>query len=393
MTMRSKYAWLVVLGVLAAIMLVPGVAWANFGVHGNYTMNTDACAGCHRTHTAVSSITWEAAPGDDRSALLLSTATELWQFCYVCHDAAGQGADTNVQEGVYEGTLYGTQGAILNSGGFESLGPTATTSTHMYTGASWGAYGGGLYAQGSVGATGNAIGQVGTGNLIKMSCGSCHDPHGSSNYRILRDYVNGNRVGGYYDASYDPTPTPFVKSTEVGYPSAGFRLHTAYPAYVPNYTRPMYAKGETDTVYMPGVPGDVKGMSGWCVGCHSTYLDTSSLYNANDRYGLLTRYRHAMNVDLQNYLGPRALIITDLPLPLAHDMSEVGTPVNRDTDWIECLTCHRAHGTAAVMTGYANVADSTDPLPDSGSGGVEPAGDSALLRGDNRYVCEVCHNK
>ena len=57
------------------------------------------------------------------------------------------------------------------------------------------------------------------------------------------------------------------------------------------------------------------------------------------------------------------------------------------------MTCHVAHGSSVVMTGYANVADSTDPEPDSGTGGVPPTDGNALLRMDNRGVCENCHNK
>ena len=45
------------------------------------------------------------------------------------------------------------------------------------------------------------------------------------------------------------------------------------------------------------------------------------------------------------------MIITDTTLPLAHAIDEQGSPTNEASDWIECLTCHRAHGTAANMTG------------------------------------------
>src|SRR5512133_3390904 len=103
--------------VLAALVAVvgPSLAVANFAIHGNYVSDTDACAGCHRAHTSVSSITWtDSAVGDNHSALLVTSATEMWQFCYACHDATSQGADTNVQQGIYEGTLYGDTGAILN---------------------------------------------------------------------------------------------------------------------------------------------------------------------------------------------------------------------------------------------------------------------------------------
>ena len=84
----------------------------------------------------------------------MTSATEMWQFCYACHDATSQGADTNVQTGIYEGTLYGTQNGSLNGGGFEEFGGTAVTSTHMYKGSSWGAYGGGYFGTGETFAAG-----------------------------------------------------------------------------------------------------------------------------------------------------------------------------------------------------------------------------------------------
>ena len=88
------------------------------------------------------------------------------------------------------------------------------------------------------------------------------------------------------------------------------------------------------------------------------------------------------------------MIIGDQVLPLSHDLVEKGTPANEDTDWIECLTCHRAHGTSVTMTGWADelADDPNDEIPSfiAQSGTGEP---SALLRLENRGVCEVCHNK
>jgi cytochrome c553 len=410
---------------LAAVLClaIPSLAFANFAVHGNYVSDTDACAGCHRAHTSMSSVTWTdtSAFPTEHSALLVSSATEMWQFCYACHDSSSQGADTNVQQGIYEGTLYGTTGGILNGGGFDSLDQTATTSTHMYKGSSWGAYGGGYFGTGATFAAGNSnAGQGpqafmnGTGNAIKMDCATCHDPHGSPNYRILKTVVNGNVVGQYTPTANpnDPDPDGFVSSVETGWPVNGFRLHKQYPAYQPNYTKPMYAKGYD----MPAATlsnGDTgintaKGMSGWCAGCHSTYLGAvtpgvyspvSSVYNAGDGGGLALRHRHPINVQMDSYNGPDkgSMVVTDSVLPLDHSIDQQGNPVNAGDSWIECLTCHRAHGTAANMTGWASNAGSQMVLDTDGvARNLFPAQNavpSALLRYDNRGVCERCHNK
>jgi hypothetical protein len=267
------------------------------------------------------------------------------------------------------------------------------------------------------------------GEQVVISCAACHDVHGSSNYRLLKDQVAGIdpltgdpaaiAVGGYDPASPDPqnpVPQPFVISSEVGYPAGGWLLHDAgalqMANYYPDYTDPRYAK--------PPANDPAKGISAWCAACHTQYntkgdsgvvTDTDPTvsdgdylaehYDANDGYGYVVRHRHPVNVAMSTYLGARSLIVTDNPLPLAHDAAEAGSWSQQSSDWIDCLTCHVAHGSGAKMTGYAAIADATDLEPDSsygitkgdGLGSVPPDDGNALLRGDNRYVCEACHNK
>jgi predicted CXXCH cytochrome family protein len=408
---------------------VPGVALANYSIHGGYAMDTDACAGCHRAHTAVSPIEWSYTDPDTSvtatgSALLLSYAPSTDDFCYTCHGVAVLGANTNVEYGVYEGTdpnAVNTDGSALNGGGFSA---TMFSNTHNPIADGWYAYGGGttgLHADDPNDPSGLTLGASG-GIYVDVSCTVCHDVHGSSNYRLLKDQVNGIAVGGYLP---DGTPTPFVISAETGYPVDGWLLGEAGAAqmdlYEPSYTEPLYAKA----------PGEdpAKGMSGWCASCHTQYVVQTSPYAANDGYFydsdgdgadfdlngapdfegdadlLVTRHRHPVNVELTNYGGPRPLTIATNPLPLAHDVVPANDSATQDeTDWLDCMTCHYAHGSNAQMTGFADVAMDTlyvtpwgteepELVPDSGNNGVPPANNNALLRGDNRYVCEACHNK
>ncbi len=392
--------------VASVLLLTPGIALANFGIHGGYSMDTDACAGCHRAHTAASPITWNNGV-EERSALLISAADDVYEFCLTCHGSAAAGAATNVVDGVYESDEFGTQGARLNSGLFDLNNEHGVgDSKHSVTG-SWGAWGGGATGRDGVFSTGY-------GELIPMSCTSCHDVHGSSNYRLLKDVVNGVRVGGYDELVPGVfTPTPFVISNETGFPAGGFRLHEDgvidMEAYVPNYTTPQYAKA-------PGGNAD-KGISNWCAACHTQYVvesgttnvgvyDTDGYkvrtispdgnYDANDGFGFVTRHRHPVNVPMSNYLGPRDLIANP-GVPLATDGGIVGTD-----SWVDCLTCHVSHGSDVTMEGFARVDDSTNPEPDTGPGGpgdpdriggVAPTWSNALLRIENRGVCQECHNK
>lgn len=427
MTIKRTHLLLVAVFAIALIM-VPAMAFANAGVHGNFTMDTDQCAGCHRAHTAPSATTWTDQDNQQQSALLLGDYATLQEFCLTCHGVSAQGADTDVQSGVYRVAAsqgaYGTPGAQLISGpfgypaGFDGSGKAISngvapdgstqrvTSSHDYFGASWGAYGGGSFAA-TAGTspqwTGSLVPSVGVGaQLIKMDCGTCHDAHGTSNYRMLRDSVYGVTVGGYGAGPAFP-PTPFVLSIEDGFPAGGFAKSTAYPAYKPDYTHPNYAQPPLE-----GATPDLhKGMSGWCVGCHTYYMGEAGVsdattYTADSFFGKVVRHRHPVNRALSTFRGPTAVVAQQNSadpnfkgqLPLLHASTETSaTKTNTNGDWIDCLTCHYAHGTTAVMSGYANVANPIDQVPGSGKGGVAPTDDSSLLRFDDRYVCQACHNK
>src|SRR3990170_2108559 len=149
-----------ILGVVAgAFVLWPDSTSANNGPHGGYDLATSACAACHRAHTA---------PYAD-----LLVANDVYGLCISCHGDAGI-ASTNVESGVRRG-----DSAALNGGGFEQFKSEATTSTHTVEGLG-----------GSTGE-GTAWGGASSGVTGTLECTSCHNPHGSTNYRILRDSKNG----------------------------------------------------------------------------------------------------------------------------------------------------------------------------------------------------------
>jgi hypothetical protein len=444
----------VLLMALAVSVLFSGVAYANFGPHGGYQNDTDACAGCHRAHTSVSSVTWSDAFSNDHSALLVSNATKMSEFCYACHGDSAPGASTNVMSGVFDGGpsspdgivppaggfMYETNSSVdatLNGGGFVRLpvagGFTLASSAHDMD-------------------SGTAETQWGAGfslPTVAFTCTNCHDPHGSSNYRLLKDqlvgndpsnaYANGPRAVGGYDGT--DMPQPFIWSAEEGYPlpdadnpNGGWLKHSAgqtqMQAYRPNYTSPEY-------LWVGGsVGGTAKNISMWCSGCHTDYGDLSKAGNgsgdgsvadygnyesakndAGATLGARARHRHPTNITLAAGVGPvgvRALAeevkISD-SLPLAR-FNKTRADHWDTNDYLDCLTCHRAHGVETTMTGWASASLVTSasavtswfPTPDPArGGGVNPSGfntqnglgkgTSSLLRLDNRGVCEVCHNK
>jgi len=300
--------------VLALALAFSGyqMASANGGPHGGYTDTTDACAGCHRAHTA--------------TGARLLVAADTYSLCMTCHGSAGTGADTNVEDGYFlstrsastEGETNSTDNAPLLGGGFAFYGGANTTSTHDATGA-------------TAAAWGNAVNRGVTANLTdgNLTCASCHDPHGSANYRIIKETINGTAVA--------------VAQVDEG------------PANK-NYTAEQWGTG----------------MSSVCAACHTSYHVTTAGSGSDAVEAANGGYTH--RIDMPFTYGananPEAVGFGGFTLPLA----ESGT-----NDTVVCETCHLPHGTSATMAGFAS--------------GAGPAGDSALLRLDNRGVCEVCHQK
>jgi len=356
-------------------------------------------------------VTWTDLQGGQKSALLISASTSMSDYCYACHGDGAPGAGTNVQSGYFEGgNSSGTNsvaGATLNGGGFEhigSLGGTTVMSSHNVSSLNSDA----LVRWGYVNGATSDLSPMGA-----FTCTDCHDPHGSSNYRLLKDVVNGVTVGGYLGTNN--TPDPWVISNEQGYPEGGFKKGAAGASdianYKPNYTSPQYAKNVAST----------KSTSAWCAACHSVYSQQDSVYNYGTTLGgtaASTMYhRHPVDVALSVGTGgveDRALItqlVDDPGLPLemgygtyntGFSYSTAGAKIWDERGNISCLTCHRAHGTAAVMTGFAATSLDANGVPKTVPGsttaladraGVNPTFDGALLRYDNRGVCEKCHNK
>jgi predicted CXXCH cytochrome family protein len=325
----KKYLVVLLLTVVLLIATV-SLASANGGPHGGYDATTDACAGCHRAHTAV-------GPG-----LLVQTTTQA--LCLSCHGAGGSGADSDVVNGRWlegrnatdtTGDANTAINASLLGGGFTTYNSAATTSTHLSDGSA-------LFAWGN-GVNRGASATLGAGN--GLDCASCHDPHGSTNYRIIKTTVNSVAVAV---AQVDDTP-PTGK----------------------DYDTEQWGTGQSQL----------------CAACHSSY-HVSSAGSGSDAAMVATGgYTHRVNM-AYNYLGnanPETVGYTDaLAVNVKVPLAETGT-----NNTVVCQTCHLPHGTSAAMTGFAN----GGPTGAGTQPGNTTAADSALLRLDNRGVCQACHQK
>ncbi|MEI8083045.1 MAG: hypothetical protein WCI74_14505, partial [Actinomycetes bacterium] len=363
-------------GLLFTVVVFAGVpgAIANFGPHApGITPDADSCAMCHRAHTSYSTIGWTDTLGTvHATALLAGSSATTTGYCLVCHGDGAPGASTNVMSGIFEGSseyeTSSTPGAPLNAGGFAAMpDPYAwdasgtvnivpTTSMHNLDTGPLPLWGAGTTLASTPGLT----------------CTSCHDPHPTSNYRMLKGLANSTTVGGY-SSDESKTPNAFVFSTETGYPvpsvdasnpAGGFLKGTAGADQVARY-RPNYTGGSL--LNITATEPD-KSLSVWCSSCHTGYRQTSALttvvvnygvYEANPvtgaQVGAMDRHFHPSDVTLQRGFGPdRMLPATVTPSPYWVPLEKAQSGSGEFwKDYIGCHTCHRAHGSSTVMTGWA----------------------------------------
>lgn len=270
-------------------------------------------------------------------------------LCVTCHGSTGAGANTNVEDG-----LYAPSGENLLGGGFVNHQGETVTSVHNVDGSaevSWidGRLGNGNWDCGECHADDDGLlepvadsgygDQPGARPVMgePLACVTCHLPHGGDNYRMLRVQLSG--------ISSEEVQ---VVSNEIGGDAP------SQQGYEPDYVTARYRTGMVD----------------WCVECHYHYHETTTVVVADpgNKEIVGVRYRHEVNAVL-------GTVTTSLPREQPEGFSVSQQPSDR----LLCLTCHYAHGTSATATGLAASA--------------APAYDSALLRIDDRGVCQDCHKK
>ncbi|MBI3967436.1 MAG: hypothetical protein HY329_17515, partial [Chloroflexi bacterium] len=244
-----------------------------------------------------------------------------------------------------------------------------------------------------------------------LTCTSCHNPHGSANYRIFRESINNRIVSvlAYYGGAL--TNQEGGRGLELGTPAD-------------KYTKEYYASTALDDTggYQPQFSlalqaGDptLNGFALLCGACHSSYPSSSAKSipgGAQNPWGI-TKYRHRMEMQFSDWNSPKYGGVvpcqpeTNPYNPATGGCGGVGAlPALRlasnnsgvNNEIVTCLTCHRAHGTATNMSGFAlssafggSSPDSISPAQQADSQITGGTSKSMLLFTDNRAMCEACH--
>ena len=427
----KKLLFALALGLILVLALAT-VAMADNGPHGGFSATTDACAGCHRAHSAKFG-----------SNSLLITDPEA--LCMSCHD--GLGAGTNVKDGVYtqagsnvytgggaNAKVEGTDGASLFGGGFTNAlmatvwsGATTanpafnaisklTTSSH------------GMAVSGTV--WGSGANNTPNGSMV-LECTSCHNPHGNSgftnlttqttvcntvllaanpvteactvkvaSYRILRWQPQGS--GGF------TAPATSVNWSGGAFPVSGAATNTGWTvpdSFATNGTEWYtigttgafavgdYAAGNVNNVYNTKnvtatevatyIPAAVNE-SYFCAQCHDRYFNNSRLRNNTENSMFCGS---PLNATTPPYTG------SPLFLPFLPDADGVA-PFIHPVDAVRCEPVIST--TTGLITGWGDNGPSGDNVLmfRHASGDIRLSMDGATAAGAGTSVsraCVACH--
>jgi len=292
--------------------------------HGNFQNNTNSCANCHSTHNG------------DSATLLKFEETES-DLCLTCHD----------------GTLgfYNVKGQGAGAGTFNETHESAS-----------------MHNVGTV-TVGSAPGAYDNKSTEDLQCSSCHNPHGSTNDRLLKTTVAG--------VTYSTTPIKLALTED--------------PAYEAINNSSTSSGLKITTSIGPKENADKVNYANFCSTCHDTYDTGSGTQTALGHYSHTTNsssagrncaschYAHGTDITLlkdvagktiADYMKPVAEggkgWSEDLATEYMKDISVKGSSNKKYTNMAVCYTCHTSsHNEEIVGHGPENPGDAWNgPMPE-----------------------------
>ncbi len=312
------------------------------------------CNGCHTMHNSQNGTLVDPdSPNGNDWLLVDSTPSDV---CIACHDHLDQTL----------GTDFMAPPALKGAGNFVYL--LEDNLNDGYGGAanpiSGDAAGHNLYAPGH-GLAPDATLSTSPGGSFPASvlgCTSCHDPHGTSDFRFL---YGAGRVVQDGVATFT-NAAPDAEGLSIFFGSEGPSSHTAY-------------KG---------------GMSGWCGNCHGDFHanNTQLVHPSGMPLGgtIATTYNLYNGTVDQTGGATATAYLADVPFEdAANTTSSTAGPSG--SSQVSCITCHRAHASSAPDAGRWDF--SVTLLEEDGVESGSYAIPDPYSNPNQRSLCNKCHNK
>ncbi len=193
-----------------------------------------------------------------------------------------------------------------------------------------------------------------------LGCTSCHDPHGTTAFRIL--YSSGRLVNDFYSFTND---APIAEGLSIFFGSESNSNHTAYQS----------------------------GMSGWCGNCHGDFHNnnTQLIHQSGTTMGASIANTYNLYNGSSDISGGAQATAYLAQVAFEDPANTVtGTAGPSASSQVSCISCHRAHANSAMDSGRwdFNVTGLEEDGHESGSYKLPNPYDVS-----QRSLCNKCHKK
>ena len=395
-----------------ALLLVMGyTVMADNGPHGSFTATTDACANCHRAHSA----------SVGSNMLLVKSDAET--LCLSCHN--GTGASTDVVDGVYHSGISpapngaeGTDGASLFGGGFTNSLMATAWSGAVTPNPAFDAVSRASTSNHSLGVQGIVYGSGGINAVeatMMLECTSCHDPHGNAGYQMTANTTtfswtaSATKVASYRLLRFQPQGSaaftaPATSNWSGGaFPVSGTTSGWTVPDAIGTNGAEWYTLGTTNR-FAVGDYNAGNATNVYNVDATHNYINAAAnvayfCAQCHDRYFANTRLRN--NTDASLYCGaPVAGVVSGIiTLPVYADADGVA-PWIHPVDAVRCEPVVNA--TTGLLTGWGDnggtgdavhawMHSSGDVLRASADGAYAPSVTGMTAPTSVGRTCVACH--